>query len=222
MDGPWRRVPLARGTVSEHLLEMSDDLTCRAFSQRRHGAAIREGGPGEWTDNAVDHEPSAFLEVFDCALRLGSEHAVNRNTEVGRASQGTLKSPDRFTRRPKADCWLTRIRHSRLLSMRVSTRMSSADRRQRKDVVGCYRGVRVALMRYKPKSIAALHIALGGLPDKMRVEVDRSIGISAKTVGELRKVTAWPENLVITTPQASEGVVTVSKASVATRVSPKP
>jgi hypothetical protein len=78
-------------------------------------------------------------------------------------------------------------------------------------------------MRYKPKNIAALHIALGGLPAKMRVEVDRSIGVSAKTVGELRKLTAWPENLVITTPQARpEGVVTVSKASVATRVSPKP
>src|SRR5437899_12802814 len=27
------------------------------------------------------------------------------------------------------------------------------------------------------------------------------IGVSARTVGELRKVTAWPENLVITTPQ---------------------
>jgi hypothetical protein len=78
-------------------------------------------------------------------------------------------------------------------------------------------------MRYKLKSIAALHIALGGLPDKMRVEVDRSIKVPAKTVGELRKVTAWPENLVITTPQArDEGVVTVSKASVATRTSPKP
>jgi hypothetical protein len=78
-------------------------------------------------------------------------------------------------------------------------------------------------MRYKPKSIAALHIALGGLPDKMRVEVDPGIQVSAKTVGELRKLTAWPENLAITTPQGRlEGVVTVSKASVATRVSPKP
>jgi len=48
-------------------------------------------------------------------------------------------------------------------------------------------------MRYKPKSIAALHIALGGLPDRMPDEVHRSIGVSAKTVGELRKVTAWPE-----------------------------
>ena len=50
-------------------------------------------------------------------------------------------------------------------------------------------------MRYKPKSIAALHIALGGLPVKMRVEVDPDIGVSAKTVGELRKVTAWSETL---------------------------
>ena len=56
-------------------------------------------------------------------------------------------------------------------------------------------------MRYKPKSTAALHIAIGGLPDKMRVELDTGVEVSAKTVGELRKVTAWPENLVITTPQ---------------------
>jgi hypothetical protein len=79
-------------------------------------------------------------------------------------------------------------------------------------------------MRYKPKSIAALHIALGGFPGKMRVEVDPEIAVSARTVGELRKVTAWPENLVITTPQERhpDSAVKVSKASVATRVSPKP
>jgi hypothetical protein len=47
-------------------------------------------------------------------------------------------------------------------------------------------------MRYKPRSIAALQLALGGLPNQMRVEVDSDIAISAKTVGELRKVTAWP------------------------------
>ena len=79
-------------------------------------------------------------------------------------------------------------------------------------------------MRYKPKSTAAPHIALGGLPDKMRVELDADVGVSAKTVGELRKVTAWPENLVIATPQERypDSAVKVSKASVATRVSPKP
>jgi hypothetical protein len=79
-------------------------------------------------------------------------------------------------------------------------------------------------MRYKPKSITALHIALGGLADKMRVEADPDSGVSAKTVGELRKVTAWPENLVITTSQEHhpENAVRVSKASVKARVSPKP
>jgi hypothetical protein len=78
-------------------------------------------------------------------------------------------------------------------------------------------------MRYKPKNAAALHVALGGLPDKMRVEVDRDIELSAKTVGELRKVTAWPENLAITTPQERnpESAVRVNKANVATRFSPK-
>jgi hypothetical protein len=73
-------------------------------------------------------------------------------------------------------------------------------------------------MRYKPKNIAALHIALGGLPDKMRIEADRGIGLSVKTVGDLRKLTTWPENLVITTPQERhpESIVQISKAGIAT------
>ena len=77
-------------------------------------------------------------------------------------------------------------------------------------------------MKYKPKSIAALHIALGGLPDKMRVQADPDIQVSAKTVSELRKITSWPENLVITTPQErhSESVVKLSKASVTTHYPP--
>jgi hypothetical protein len=78
-------------------------------------------------------------------------------------------------------------------------------------------------MQYKPKSIDALHIAIGGLPSRMRVEVEPKLGVSAKTVGELRKASVWPENLVITTPQERHpgSTVRVSKASVATRVSPK-
>jgi hypothetical protein len=77
-------------------------------------------------------------------------------------------------------------------------------------------------MRYRPKSSAALHIALGGLPAQMPVKVDANI-VSAKTVGELRKVTAWPENLAITTPQDRypDSAVRVAKVSVATRTSPK-
>jgi len=49
--------------------------------------------------------------------------------------------------------------------------------------------------RYKCKNTAALDIALSGLPAKMRVEADVDTGVSAKTVGELRKVTTWSENL---------------------------
>ena len=79
-------------------------------------------------------------------------------------------------------------------------------------------------MRYKPRSIAALQIAHGGLPAKMQVEADRDCGVSAKTVGELRKVAAWPDNLVITTPQERhpESAIKVSRASVMTRLAPKP
>jgi hypothetical protein len=78
-------------------------------------------------------------------------------------------------------------------------------------------------MRYKCKNIAALHLVLGGLPNKMRVEADPDIGVSAKTVGELRKVTAWPENLAIATPhdRQPESAVRLSKASAATRFSPR-
>ena len=47
--------------------------------------------------------------------------------------------------------------------------------------------------RYKCKNIAALDIALSGLPAKMRVEADVGTDVSAKTVGELRKMTTWSE-----------------------------
>jgi hypothetical protein len=78
-------------------------------------------------------------------------------------------------------------------------------------------------MRYKLKNIAALDIALGSLPNRTRVEVDPGIDVSAKTVGQLRKVTVWPENLAITTPHGGDvgGAVKVSRANVAARTSPK-
>jgi hypothetical protein len=79
-------------------------------------------------------------------------------------------------------------------------------------------------MRYKPRSVAALQVALGGLPDTMHVEADQDVGVSAKTVGELLNMTTWPENLVVTTPQeADPGTsIKVSKASGPKRTTPKP
>jgi hypothetical protein len=58
----------------------------------------------------------------------------------------------------------------------------------------------------------------------MRVEVESDIEVRAKTFGDLRKVTGWPDNLAITTPQERypESAVRVSKANVATRTSPQP
>ena len=58
----------------------------------------------------------------------------------------------------------------------------------------------------------------------MRVEIEPDVGVSAKTVGELRKVTVWPENLAVTTPleRDAQRTVKVNKASVATRTTPKP
>jgi hypothetical protein len=79
-------------------------------------------------------------------------------------------------------------------------------------------------MRYRPKSAAALQIALGDLPNSMPVEADPDVRMSAKTVGELRMATNWPENLAVTTPQEHypESVVKVSRASAPGRVTPKP
>ena len=78
-------------------------------------------------------------------------------------------------------------------------------------------------MRYKAKSIAALQLALSSLPDKMPVNVEADIGVSAKTVGDLRKLTIWPDNLAVTTPQErhADSAVRVSKVSIATRTAPK-
>ena len=76
-------------------------------------------------------------------------------------------------------------------------------------------------MRYKLKNTAALHLALGGLPDQMRVDADPAISVSARTVGELRKATTWPENATITTPLDRHHAVIVSKVGTK-RTTPKP
>ena len=79
-------------------------------------------------------------------------------------------------------------------------------------------------MRYKPKCISALQIALGGLPEKMRVEADADTPLTARTVGQLRKLDTWPENLVLTVPEQyhAASCVRIGKANVKGRVAPKP
>ena len=74
----------------------------------------------------------------------------------------------------------------------------------------------------EPSHLPASHVSLPGFTQPLdALPVAR---IEVETVGELRKVAAWPDNLVITTPQKRypESAIKVSKVSVATRVSPKP
>jgi hypothetical protein len=79
-------------------------------------------------------------------------------------------------------------------------------------------------MHFKAKSVAALQVVLGGIPDRTRVECDPNLGVSAKTVGDLRKVTAWPENLALTIPPEyrPDEIIRVSKVSHSSRYAPKP
>jgi hypothetical protein len=83
---------------------------------------------------------------------------------------------------------------------------------------------REVTMRYKPKSVGALQVALAGLPASMRVEVDPETGVHARTVGDLRKLADWPGNLAVATPHEPHpgDSVRVTHASHATRVTPKP
>ena len=79
-------------------------------------------------------------------------------------------------------------------------------------------------MHYKAKNVAALQLILGGWLDRTRVAVDPDLGISAKTVGDLRKMASWPTNLAITTPpdHSPDVVIRVTRCTVSSRYAPKP
>jgi hypothetical protein len=78
-------------------------------------------------------------------------------------------------------------------------------------------------MLYRPKNIAAVQIALGSLPGKMRVEIEPDVKISAKTVDDLRHLQSWPENVALAVPQVvvADAAVRVSSVHPRSRTSPK-
>jgi hypothetical protein len=76
-------------------------------------------------------------------------------------------------------------------------------------------------MRCIVKNKVSLELVLSDLSGRTRVEVDRSVNLSAKTVADLRNLRTLPEVVVITTPREPRGAVTVSKPTVPTRTSPK-
>jgi hypothetical protein len=78
-------------------------------------------------------------------------------------------------------------------------------------------------MLYKPKNIAALQIALGRLPSKMRVEIEPNVDLRANSVADLRHLQSWPENLALSVPQVllADAAVKVSSIHHRSRTSPK-
>ena len=79
------------------------------------GSAIRKGAPGQWTDNAVDHEPGALLETFHRRLCLRPKYAINRKAKIWGAPQRALEAADCVTGGARSDRRLTRIWHAYLL-----------------------------------------------------------------------------------------------------------
>ena len=57
----------------------------------------------------------------------------------------------------------------------------------------------------------------------MRVEAELGTHLMAETVGQLRKLDAWPDNLVLSVPEQRDAAscVKIGKATVKGRVSPK-
>ena len=52
-------------------------------------------------------------------------------------------------------------------------------------------------MRFPAETIEAMRKRLLGYRDNMRVEVEGGIPVTAKTVADLRLLTAWPDGLVL-------------------------
>jgi len=103
------RVPLPGRTVGEHPLQAADNVASGPHLQGRHGATVRKGGPGRRTNNAVDHQACAFLEVPDRSLSIRSKHAINSQAGIRSAPQGPLHPADYIAGRTRSDRWLSRI-----------------------------------------------------------------------------------------------------------------
>jgi len=74
-------------------------------------------------------------------------------------------------------------------------------------------------MRYVPRNLGDLHSVLNRrLPDEMPVEASEETGISAKSVGELRRLSSWPRGLVVETPRDPGRPESIVKISIASRV----
>ena len=65
------------------------------------------------------------------------------------------------------------------------------------DTVGHAVSKRAKLPRYSAETLEAMQKHLLGYRDNLRVEVESSIPVAARTVAELRTLSTWPGHLVL-------------------------
>jgi hypothetical protein len=60
------------------------------------------------------------------------------------------------------------------------------------------------MLRYRLETLTDLRALICDLPDDMKVAATGEAGLTARTVGELRQLDAWPRDLVIQPPRFAE------------------
>jgi hypothetical protein len=65
-------VPLPRRAIGEQSLQAIDDRSSRALLQRRHRPSVRQSRPGDRTDDPVDRQTRALLDLLDRRLHFRS------------------------------------------------------------------------------------------------------------------------------------------------------
>ena len=60
------------------------------------------------------------------------------------------------------------------------------------------------MLWYQPETATVLRALIRDLPDEMEIAAIGDTGLTARTVGELRRLKAWPKELVILPPRFAE------------------
>ena len=126
-----RRCTPFGSTVRQHALELSNDISGRALFEKRHGPAVRQGSPGQRSNNTVRGEPGSFLKVFHGRFELRTEGAVHRNAGIWGSAERSLQTPDRSTGCANTDRRFAGIRH-RLVSQTIRSDHDSPRHQKRK------------------------------------------------------------------------------------------
>jgi hypothetical protein len=71
------------------------------------------------------------------------------------------------------------------------------------------------MLWYRPETATDLHALIRDLPDDMQVVASGDTGLTVSTVGELRKLNAWPKELIVINPHFAErsGALKVERAA---------